>query len=176
MEDKRICIGKIINAHGIKGAIKIQTYTEDPMALADYHPITDKTGKKQFAPSIHSCHKGVVIATLEGITDRNAALSLKNTELFIKRSQLPQLEDEEEFYYSDLIGLQAQLEDGTIYGDVVAVHEYGAGDILEIKRAGTGKNEMLSFTYENVPEIKIKEKILIVNPPEVEFASKEHDN
>lgn len=175
MSDKKVCVGKITTAHGIRGAVKILAYTDDPMSLADYAPLTNESGDKIFDINIDSCNKNILIAKIPDVNDRNAALKLKDIELFVSRDKFPELEDDDEFYYSDLIGLRVVSEDENHYGTILSVEDYGAGEVIEIKRSDNGKSDMIAFTLENFPEVNISGGFVVVSPPEVDFASKDHE-
>ncbi|WP_274423418.1 ribosome maturation factor RimM [Chelativorans sp. YIM 93263] len=148
-----IQLGIVGAAHGIRGEVRVKPYTEDPAALGDYGPLYTADGRmlvlKNLRPS-----KGGVIARFEGIGDRNAAEGLNGEELFVDRSALPEDLDEEEFYHADIIGLTAIDETGTKLGKVVAIHDFGAGDLLEVRPA-SGQTLMIPFTREAVPEIDV---------------------
>jgi 16S rRNA processing protein RimM len=111
--------------------------------------------------------KATVIAKLKGITDRNTAETLNGVELYIERSQLPETEDEDDFYHADLIGLQARLEDGTVLGEVLDLPNFGAGDLIEIGDRKSGQSELYPFTKAVVPTISIKDGYVVVVPPEI---------
>lgn len=168
MVQERLCVGVIVGAQGVRGEVRVKSFTEDPVAFADYGPLFDKSGRKSFHARSIRMHKGIVIARIDGVNDRNAAEALKGVELFIDREALPDLGEEEVFYHADLIGLEAVLEDGSTLGRVEAVHDFGAGDILDI-RLNSGGNRMIAFTKENAPEVDLEAgRILIVPPAEVE--------
>lgn len=167
-----ICIGKITVAHGIKGYVKIASYLEVPSDIEKYTTCFDKTGERTFSIRIVSMQKNIAIAEIKNVSDRNAAEALRHTELFIPREALPEI-DEGTFYWEDLTGLQAKLEDGTIYGSVVAMHNYGAGDIIEIHCDKTGKDEMFAFNEMTVPEVDIEGGTLVFCPPEIVMVASE---
>ncbi len=162
---ERVCIAVITGAHGIQGAVRLKSFTEDPLALADYNPVEDEAGKNRFSLTILGIQKGSVLAKLDSVKDRNAAESMKGFKLYALRSQLPVLQDEDEFYYSDLIGLQARTPAGEEIGFVVSIQDYGAGDILELKTSD-GKACLVVFTKQTVPVIDLEQGYLIVNLPE----------
>lgn len=163
---ERTLLGVISGAHGIKGEVKITSFTEDPGSIADFGPLTDKAGAQAFKIRSARVHKAnVLIARLDGVTDRNGAEALKGAELFVARDLLPPPETDE-FYYSDLIGLAAQTHDGAAFGRVAAVHNFGAGDLLEIALDASKKTVLLPFTKEAVPELDFPGGKLTVVPPE----------
>ncbi|MGB3718955.1 MAG: 16S rRNA processing protein RimM [Proteobacteria bacterium] len=150
----RILLGRIRAAHGIRGHVLIRTFTEAPENIAAYGPLEDQTGERQFEVSVVRVTPKGVVARVAGVNDRNAAEALRGTELYVRRDRLPPTE-EEEFYHSDLIGLRAFLLDGSLFGEVIAIHNFGAGDILEIRRPDTPRTEMIPFARAFVPEVDI---------------------
>lgn len=154
-----VCLGVITGAHGIKGEVKVKSFTEIPSDIAGYGELTDKTGSKVFSLKVTGKIKDDLRVKVKGIDDRNAAEAIRGTELYIPRSILPEL-DEEEFYFSDLIGLDVKDEDLNVIGKVNGVYNFGAGDIIEVNIAG--KLEMLPFTKQYVPDISIKNGYIIV--------------
>lgn len=159
----RILLGRIGPAHGIRGQLLIHTYTELPEDIASYGALEDESGTRQFEIEIIRVTPKGVVARIAGVEDRTAAEALRGTELYVDRERLPPPE-KEEFYHSDLIGLDAFEPGGTLLGEVIAVHNFGAGDILEIRPA-SGNTEMLPFTREAVPEIDLTSKRLTVVMP-----------
>ncbi len=118
----------------------------------------------------------VLVARLEGVNDRNAAEKLNGVELYVDRTLLPAPEDEDDFYHADLLGLRAQLPDGTSLGEVTAVPNFGAGDILEVRDERTGDTFLYPFTKAVVPEIRLSEGYLVIVPPiEAEPGEEEPD-
>jgi 16S rRNA processing protein RimM len=149
-EDK-ICIGAISGVHGVRGLVKLQSFAENPHAFSDYGPLTDETGKA-IKLEVLSALKGQYLARIEGVADRTAAEAIKGKQLYVSRAALP-APTKGEYYHADLIGLSAVKVDGTTLGKVAAVHNYGAGDVLEIRR---GNQEiMLPFVKSFVPEIDL---------------------
>ena len=159
----RLLLGVVIGAQGIRGEVKVKTFTGDPEAIGDYGPLTDAKAERQFRLKVRRVSKGdVVIAAIKGIEDRNGAEALKGTELYVDRAALPQAGDGE-FYYADLVGLQAVTTEGQVLGQVVAVHNFGAGDMLEVKPDG-GASAMVPFTGDAVPEVDIAGGRVTVDP------------
>jgi 16S rRNA processing protein RimM len=159
-----VCIGQIVGAQGIQGAVRVKSFTADPPDVAAYGPVTDETGR-QFRLKVASQAKGVVICRIDGVNDRNAAEALKGTRLHVAREMLPEPEEDDEFYHADLIGLAVELRDGTVLGKVRAVFDFGAGDMLELAGPG-GETRLLPFTRAAVPVVDIKAGRLIAEPPE----------
>lgn len=160
---QNICVGMIVAAHGIKGEVKVKSFTEDAAKLASYGPLLDETGTRKFDLTVNAVTKGAVIAAIKGIGNRNAAEALKGTKLFVPRGALPELA-EEEFYHADLIGLTVELCDGTALGAVIAVHNFGAGDVIEVKRT-TGGTLDIPFTDKVVPVVDIEGGRIVIEPP-----------
>lgn len=140
-------------AHGIKGEVRVKTFTSDPLALGDYGPLYDKNGRSFEVLDLRP-QGNVVVVRLKGVGDRNAAEALNGTELFVDRAALSEELEEEEFYHADLVGMDVVDERGESVGKVSAVQNYGAGDILEIR--GPGLNGVLvPFTKAAVPVVDV---------------------
>lgn len=158
-------MGRIGAAHGIKGEVRITSFTQDPLAIAAYGPLaTDRAGVTVSIAKARLA-KSVLIAALEGVTDRNAAERLNGVALYIERDRLED-PDEDEFYHADLIGLRVRLSDGTELGEVTTIANFGSDDLLDIRLSGTGRTVYLPFTKAVVPEIHIADGYLVVIPPE----------
>ena len=161
---KRVCLGVVTAPHGVRGAVRIKSFTEEPEDVGRYGPLTDETGVRRFELRlIGAAKKGVVVARLSGIVDRNQAEALRGLRLYLPRSALPQTEDEE-YYHADLIGLEAVLGDGTPVGQVRAIHDFGAGDTLELARPGAPVL-MVPFTRTVVPKVELAAGRLVLDPP-----------
>lgn len=161
----RILMGKIGAAHGIKGEVRITSHTQDPEAIASYGPLdTDRPG---LIITIEAArlNKTVLVARIKGIKDRNAAEALNGVSLFVDRDRLPDTEDEDDFYHADLIGLDARLDTGVSIGKVLALHNYGAGDLIEIADTRSGDTFLYPFTKAVVPTIRVAEGFLVISPP-----------
>lgn len=150
-----VCVAAIATAHGIRGALKLRCFTEDPEDVAAYGPVYDSRGQQLFDLQIVAPAKGGVIAKADGIDDRNAAEALRGVELFVPRSALPDPDDEDEFYYSDLEGLEAKHRDGARLGVVKRVINNGAGDLLEISGAD-GQQHLVPFDRVSVPVVDLE--------------------
>lgn len=161
----KLLMGRIGAAHGIKGEVRIQSFTEDPLALASYGPLA--TNKPGLTIKILSARTttNVLVARLEGVNDRTAAEKLNGVELYVERGLLPDPDDEDDFYHADLLGLRAQLADGTLLGNVSAIPNFGAGDLIEVRDARSGDTFLFPFTKAVVPEVKLKDGYLIIDPP-----------
>ncbi|MBZ9658838.1 ribosome maturation factor RimM [Mesorhizobium sp. ESP-6-4] len=148
-------------AHGIKGELRVKTFTGDPLALADYGPLYARDGRAFQITDIRPAGT-VVVVRFKGVGDRNAAEALAGTELLVDRSVLPDDGEEDEFYHADLIGLEVRDDTGVI-GRVVAVHNFGGGDILDVTLAGR-KGVLIPFTQAAVPHVSIADGFVEVNP------------
>jgi 16S rRNA processing protein RimM len=162
---ERIRVARIGAAHGVRGEVKLWSFTEDPLAVADYGPLQTEDGAQAFEIESLRPGKDFLVARLKGVNDRSAAEKLTNTDLFVPRQRLPAIEEADTFYYADLVGLSAVTADGKTLGTVSAVHNFGAGDIIEIAPEGGGQTLMLPFTDDVVPEVDMKGKRIIVVPP-----------
>ncbi|MCW0236066.1 MAG: ribosome maturation factor RimM [Ferrovibrio sp.] len=162
-----LLLGVVIGAQGIRGEVKVKTFTAEPEALGDYGPLQDAQATKTYPLKVLRLSKGdVVIARIRGVEDRNAAEAMKGTELYVQRAALPQAGDGE-FYFADLVGLTAMMS-GRVLGRVTAVHNYGAGDMLEVKTAtdgsGGGRSAMVPFTDDAVPDVDLAAGTVTVEP------------
>jgi 16S rRNA processing protein RimM len=160
---KQVCIGIVTGPHGVQGAVRIKSFAEAPEDIARYGPLADETGARSFELRLIGAGKGVVIARLSGVEDRNRAEALRGLRLYLPRSALPQTEAEE-YYHADLIGLEAVLGDGTPVGEVRAIHDFGAGDTLELARLGAPPL-MVPFTRTVVPSVDLAAGRLVLDPP-----------
>jgi 16S rRNA processing protein RimM len=160
----RILLGRIAGAHGIRGEVIIRAFTEPPENVAAYGPLSDEAGARTFRiESARATAKGVV-ARLTGIADRNAAEALKGVDLYVARDRLPSAA-EGEYYHADLIGLAAVDAKGQRIGEIIAVQNFGAGDLLEIRLTGTRQTELIPFTDASVPEVDVAAKRVVVVLP-----------
>jgi 16S rRNA processing protein RimM len=162
---ERICVAQIGGAHGIRGEVKLKSFTADPMAVRDYGPLTSEDGSTSFEIEALRPAKGHLVARFRGIGDRNAAERLAHMRLFVPRERLPPPADDE-FYHVDLIGLAAVTADGAEIGTVVAIHDFGAGDILELRPRAGGASIMMPFTAAFVPQVDIAGGRIVVIPPQ----------
>ncbi len=163
-EDERLCVGAIAGAHGVRGLVKIKSFTEDPLDLSAYGPLTDQSGARRLQVTVTGRAKGLLIARIEGVEDREAAQALRGVQLYAARAALPE-PAEEEYYHMDLIGLEAQDRGGAPLGRVVAVQNFGAGDILEIARP-EGEPLLVPFTKAAVPIVDLAGGRVVLEPPE----------
>ncbi len=167
MSERLIQVARVAGAFGVRGEIRITTFTEDPMALAVYKTLLDEAGQPALTLSGARPVKGGVIARAKEVATREEAEALRGLRLFITRDSLPPPEADE-FYLADLIGLSVETAEGEALGKVKSVHDFGAGDLLEIQPPA-GATWWLPFTRENVPEVKIAEgRLVAVRPEETE--------
>lgn len=164
-EAAKICVAVVTGAHGVRGAVKLKSFTVDPQAVVAYGPLSDKTGQHHYQVRlIGEASNGQWIATIKGVADRDSAAALRGTELFVPRQALPEPE-EDEFYHADLIGLRAELADGSLVGTVLGVHDFGAGDTLEVQPP-RGASLMVPFLRAVVPVVDVPGGRVILDPPE----------
>jgi 16S rRNA processing protein RimM len=163
----RVVIARIGAAHGIKGEVRVKAYTADPAGIGAYGPLTAEDGRSFEVASLRPAAgtaPDMLVVRFKGIADRNAAETLNGIELSVPRDRLPPAEDDE-FYHADLIGLTAVTRDGTELGTVIAVQNYGAGDLLEIAPR-RGETILVPFTRAVVPGIDLAAGRVTVDPPE----------
>jgi 16S rRNA processing protein RimM len=158
-----VLLGEIGGAQGLKGEVRLRSFTAEPGAIADYGPLEDETGRMVEIESLQVTPKGL-IARLKGVTTREGAEALTRTKLYVPRDRLPE-RGEEEWYHAELIGLAAFAPDGAQLGSVLAVHNFGAGDLIEIAPP-EGATLLVPFTRDAVPEVDVEGGRLIVVPPE----------
>jgi 16S rRNA processing protein RimM len=162
---ERIRIARIGAAHGVRGEVRLWPFTQDPMAVGNYGPLETEDGARAFEIEALRAGKGFLVARLAGVADRDAAEALTNLELFVPRDRLPPIEETDTYYLADLTGLAAVGTDGKAIGTVSAVHNFGAGDIIEIAPADGGAPLMVTFTEAAVPEVDLAAKRIVVAPP-----------
>ncbi|GLR94613.1 16S rRNA processing protein RimM [Bradyrhizobium liaoningense] len=162
-----VCVARIGAAHGVRGAVKLWTFTEDPFAVRRYGPLLSKDGKRQFEVATAREAKDHLVATFKGVTTRDEAERLNGIELYVPRDKLPAT-DADEYYHTDLIGLAAVTTDGEPLGRVVAIQNFGAGDIIEIAPP-KGPTLLLPFSNAVVPEVDLAGgRVVIALPQEIE--------
>ena len=163
MPDK-ICVARIGAAHGVRGAVKLWTFTEDPFAVKAYGPLSTKDGARHFEVTSAREAKDHLVATFKGVATRDEAERLNGIELYVPREKLPATEDGE-YYHADLIGLAAVNAANEPIGRVLAIHNFGAGDIIEIAPPA-GPTMLLPFTNAVVPTVDLKSGHVVIELPE----------
>ena len=167
MPPAQICVARIGAAHGVRGAVKLWTFTEDPFAIEAYGPLVTKDGARQFELTSAREAKGHLVATLKGVATREDAERLNGVELYVARERLPATE-QDEYYHADLIGLAAVDSANAPLGRVIAIHNFGAGDIIEIAPP-QGATLLLPFTNAVVPTVDLAGgRVVIQLPDEIE--------
>ena len=159
MSGDRVLLGVVAAPHGVRGLVRIKSFTEDPMSVAAYGPLSDESGTKEYRVEALSAARGAVLARIEGVADRTAAEALRGLRLYVERARLPAA-GEREWYQADLVGLAVVGTDGRDWGKVVAFHDFGAGSVLEVSGG-----MMLPFTDEAVPEVDVENGKVVIDPP-----------
>lgn len=160
--DGLVCLGVITGTHGVRGAVRVKTFTGDPQSLGGYGPLRDGAGKRRFTVRDIQPDKSGARLMFEHITTREQAAVLKGTLLYVPRNVLPELDDADDFYHADLIGLQAVAPDGAVLGTVRGVHDFGAGDLLDIDGV------FVPFTRACVPLVDLEAgQVTAILPAEV---------
>ena len=162
----KICVGKFAGAHGVRGLVRLLSFTEDPESIFSYAPILDEGGSREFKIKFKSAANKHFIAMVDGVNDKEAADALRGVSIYIPRDVLPETKDNE-FYDADLIGLKAVDENGVDRGSVLGIYDYGAGAFLEI---GENKKESFFLPFKDafVPNVDLGSGVIsIVMPVEV---------
>ena len=159
-----VLLGEIGAAQGLKGEVRIRSYTQDPSAIANYGTLQDGRGRAIEIESVRVTPKAL-IARIRGVTTREAAEALNRTKLYVERARLPE-RGEEEWYHAELIGLAAIGQQGEQIGTVVAIHNFGAGDLIEVKPAKGGPTVLIPFTRDTAPEVDVEGGRLVLVLPE----------
>jgi 16S rRNA processing protein RimM len=162
----RICLGQIGAPHGVRGAVRVHSFTADPQAITAYGALETEDGRVVKIESLRPA-KNHFVATLANVRDRDAAARLTNAKLYVPRERLPALDEAGEFYHADLIGLAVVDRGGQRRGTVIAVHNFGAGDLIEVRPAAGGDTHLLPFDDRTVPKIDIAAGRIVVAPPEI---------
>jgi 16S rRNA processing protein RimM len=162
---ERIRVARIGAAHGIRGEVKLWSFTQEPAAVADYGPLETQDGARRFEIESLRAAKDHFVARLAGVETRAAAEALRNLDLYVPRERLPAIAEPDTFYHADLVGLAAVTADDSVLGTVKALHNFGAGDIIEIVPAAGGETLMLPFTAEVVPKVDLAARKIVVVPP-----------
>jgi 16S rRNA processing protein RimM len=161
-----VCVGKFGAAHGLRGEVKLWSFTGDPYAIADYGVLQSQDGARRFEIESLRPASDFFVARVKGVADRDGAEKLRNLELYVPRDRFPEIEADDEFYYTDLVGLAAVDRAGATLGEIVAVHNFGAGDLLEVRLTGVRDTVLLPFTEASVPEIDMAARRVVVQLPD----------
>lgn len=166
---ERIRVARIGAAHGVRGEVKLWPFTQNPLAVADYGPLETEDGTRRFEIETLRAAKDHLVARIAGIGDRDAAEKLRNVDLFVSRDKLPSIEEADTFYYADLVGMAAVTPDGVLLGKVTAIHNFGAGDLIEIATTAGGEPLLLPFSETAAPKVDTAlRQITIVLPNLIE--------
>ena len=160
----RVCLGQIGAPHGVRGEVRLHSFTADPAAITSYGPLESEAGRVVEIEAMRRA-KDHFVVRISGVADRNAGELLKNIKLYVPRARLPEPERPDEFYHADLIGLAVVDRTGEKRGTVVAVHNFGAGDLIEVTPEAGGKTELLPFDETHVPVVDIAAGKIVVVPP-----------
>lgn len=163
--DDLIVVAAISGAYGVRGEVRLKSFTAEPEDIFAYSPLVTEDGKTSYALTLTRAIKGGFAARLTGVATKEEADALKGTKLFAERAKLPSLPDDE-FYHTDLIGLEVVDTGGASLGRVKAVHDHGAGDLLEVHGAGLRATVLLPFTRAAVPTVDLKAGRIVADPPE----------
>jgi 16S rRNA processing protein RimM len=161
----RICVGAIAGSFGVKGEVRLKSFCADPAAIADYGPLFTEDGGRSFKITLTRPVAGGLGARLSGVATKEEADALRGTSLYVARDRLPSLGDDE-FYHADLIGMEVRDTGGAVIGRVVAVHNHGAGDLLDVQGPGLKEALLLPFTRAVVPTVDLATRRVIVDLPE----------
>jgi 16S rRNA processing protein RimM len=159
-----ICVGAIAGSFGVKGEVRIKSFCAQPEAIAAYSPLYTEDGARSFTLRITRPVTGGFGARLSGVATKEEADALRGTSLFAPRDRLPNLPDDE-FYHADLVGLEAFDTGGVAMGRVMAVHNHGAGDLLEVSGAGGKGSFLVPFTRLAVPTVDLTARRVVIDPP-----------
>jgi 16S rRNA processing protein RimM len=159
----RVCVGQIGAPHGVRGEVRLRSFTAEPNAIAQYGPLEAEDGRILEIEALRPA-KDHFVATLSGIDDRDTAEKLANLRLYVPRERLPALAETDEFYHADLIGLAVVNKSGEQLGTVLAIHNFGAGDLIEIRLVAGGKTELIAFNELNVPTVDIAAGRIVIEP------------
>ncbi len=160
-----ICVGNIAGSYGVRGEVRLKSFCAVPEDIEGYSPLTDETGKERYPVVLTRAIKNGFAARLGGIETKEAADALNGLRLYARRDQLPSLPDDE-FYHTDLIGLEVYDTGGTLLGRVKSVQNHGAADLLELHGPGLKSTVLLPFTLESVPTVDLDKGRIIADPPE----------
>ncbi|MEP0990890.1 MAG: ribosome maturation factor RimM [Tateyamaria sp.] len=160
-----VCVGAIAGAYGVRGEVRLKSFTAEAEAIVDYAPLTSEDGAHSYNVTLTRAIKNGLAARLSGVSSKEQADALKGLRLFVPRDRLPVLDDDE-YYYADLVGLEVRDTGGTVLGHVKSVQNHGATDLLEIHGAGLKATVLLPFTHAAVPTIDMTARRIVADPPE----------
>ncbi|MEM9707270.1 MAG: ribosome maturation factor RimM [Pseudomonadota bacterium] len=161
----RVCVGAVAGAFGVRGEVRLKSFTADPEAIAAYGPVATEDGGNSFDVTLTRPVKGGFAARLTGVISKEAAEALKGTRLYVDRDRLPDT-DEDEYYHADLIGVAVHDTGGALLGHVKAVLNHGASDLLELRLPDTSQTALLPFTRAHVPNVDLSAGRIVADPPE----------
>ena len=161
----RVCVGAIAGSFGVRGEVRLKSFCSEPEAIADYGPLFTQDGSRSFKVTLTRPVAGGLGVRLSGVATKEEADALRGTSLFVARDRLPSLGDDE-FYHADLIGMEARDTGGVVIGRVSAVHNHGAGDLLEVQGPGLKESLLLPFTHAVVPTVDLATRRVVVDLPE----------
>ncbi len=161
----RICVGAIAGSFGVQGEVRLKSFCAEPADMASYGPLFTEDGSRSFTVRLTRPVAGGLGARLSGVATKEQADALKGTSLYVDREKLPNLPDDE-FYHTDLIGLEVRDTGGVLIGTVLAVHNHGAGDLLEVRPLGVRDAILLPFTRAIVPTVDLSARRIVVDVPE----------
>lgn len=166
--DAMVVLARIGAPNGVAGAARVKLFGDDPDSLTAYGPLTRSDGGPPLR--VHDLRNGkspdMVIARFEGVTSREMVIAMNGVELSLPRSALPAIDDEDDFYHADLLGLEVRLMDGSRFGEIIQVADFGAGDLLDVKPDRGGASVLIPFTKAIVPEVKIAEGYVVLDAPD----------
>jgi 16S rRNA processing protein RimM len=165
MSVKPILVGQVAGAFGVKGEVRITAYTQDPLALSRFAVLLKADGSHALTLQSARAAKGGVVCRVKEIATKEAADAARGLKLYVPREALPPVEDEDEFYLADLIGLRGQTPEGQPLGLIKALHNFGAGDVVELDPGGGRSTVFYAFTREIFPEIRLADGCVVVVPP-----------
>ena len=163
-KQKMVCVGKITAAHGVRGFVKVESYTETACDFASFGALYDATGTREFRVEIVGRQKDRFLVRVNGIADKNQADGLRGTKLYVPRGALPETA-QDEFYHADLIGMRVATPAGKNIGTVKAIFNFGAGDVLEIEKSDEKETEYLAFSKQNVPVVDVENRFIVADFP-----------
>jgi 16S rRNA processing protein RimM len=159
---KQVCMGVIVGVHGVRGTVRLKSFAENEVDALAYGPLEDEAGKP-YVLTLQGQSKGSLLVRIKGVGDRNAAEALKGVRLYVPRAALPP-PAVDEFYHADLVGMRVELLDGAVLGVVLAVYNFGAGDLIDVQVTDSVKTVLLPFNRETVTEVDLAGWRLVVDP------------